>query len=129
MSRWFAIDRSGCTRTVVLLGGFVYKVPCCYNWESFLRGLLANLRERTWSKSGIARTEKMMPPVVWVAPGGWLCIQRRCRPIRHRGLFWVDLAREVALSRVASEFWLDDVKPENFAWLGTQLVKIDLGSN
>lgn len=62
MSATFAIDRKGCTRTVVLIGGLVFKFPSCYSWESFLHGLLANLRERVWWKSSIAVTEDLMPP-------------------------------------------------------------------
>lgn len=123
-----SVDRKGCTRVVVLTENLVFKFPTFFSWESFLHGLLANLRERTWWQSGIAETEPLMPPTVWVSPGGWVCVQRRCRPIRHRGLFFVELAAAIATSKVAAEFWLDDCKPENFGWFEGKLVKIDLGS-
>lgn len=126
---WFGVvDRRGTTRTVWLVGRWAVKFPTLHSWELFLQGLLGNCREARWGGLRELWREPALPPVVFVCPGGWFQIQRRVRPVRHRGLFWVDLAEVVAKSELPEQLWTSDAKPENFGWLGSQLVKIDVGS-
>lgn len=124
---WPVVNRQGCTRVVFLIGEYAIKIPTIYSWEMFLHGLLANCKERWWAKHSRGMNEPMLPPIVWVCPGGWMSIQRRVRPIRHRGLFYIELYHAIAKSKVPDRFWLSDLKPENFGWYQGRLVKIDLG--
>lgn len=120
------IDRKGTTRTVILIGGYALKLPTIGSGlHLFLRGLLANLDEGTWCRRSIP-DEPGLPDVIWVAPLGLLSIQRRLRPVSNRGMFWVNLQELISTSKLHKDFWEYDAKPENFAYRGTQLVKIDV---
>lgn len=121
------IDRKGCTRTVVLTTNYAIKFPTLSSWQGFLRGLLANCKERLWCRCYVIDSARMLPPVLWVCPGGWFSIQHRVKPIQHRGLFYVELWAAIKRSNIPEDFWLSDVKPENFGWYKNRLVKIDIG--
>ena len=65
---------SGISRTVFLVGRYAIKVPCCrYGWPYFLRGLLANLQERTWGRGGSPK----LCPVLWADRFGLFVVMRR----------------------------------------------------
>mgnify|MGYP003621924067 CR=1 FL=1 len=119
------ICNKGTTRMVILLGSYVLKFPrpnC--GIRMFLYGMLANMEEKVWCRKAIPN-EPGLPDVLWVSPLGLLAIQIRLRPVKHRGLFWVDLERLIATSSIDRSFWVSDCKPENFAYREGQLVKID----
>lgn len=71
----FALRR-GLTREVLILGDWVVKLPSFRGWRPFLSGLMANLTER--ARSGL---DPRLCPVRFAAPGGFLSIQRRARPL------------------------------------------------
>lgn len=116
-----AIDRTGCTRIVILVGCYAIKLPNALSgWRLFLLGLLANMQEREFSA---ARWPELCP-VVASTPGGWLVIMRRARPMTDAEFQQFDPA------------WLDrgdyvipaELKPNSFGWLNEQLVAIDYGN-
>ena len=123
---WFSVDRKGTSRIVFLLGQYAIKFPTVSSWTLFLQGLIGNCKERTWGEFGKVAKEPLLPPIVWVCPGGWVSIQRRVRPVRHRGLFYIELYHAMSKSKIHRDFWLYDVKPENFGWYQGKLVKIDI---
>lgn len=117
------IDRKGATRVVFLIGGYAVKVPVFrYGIQAFLTGMLANLNESRWR--GVS---KNMPRTVYCNRFGLVLVAKRCRPVQHRGLFYVALAELIATSDVAAEFWLSDCKPENYGFIGADLIKLDAG--
>ncbi|WPK19887.1 hypothetical protein [Salmonella phage SD-1_S14] len=58
---------------------------------------------------------------------GLITVQKRCKPVQHRGLFWVELCALALNSELSTDFFYSDVKPENFGYLGGKLVKLDYG--
>jgi hypothetical protein len=74
-NRWIAIDRSGLTRTVILVGPLAIKVPTIrYGLPMWCRGLLANESEREWSSvDGVN-------PVLW-SLRNLLNVYRRAEPV------------------------------------------------
>jgi len=70
--------KCGITRRVVLVGRYAIKVPRVrYGWKLFLCGLLANMQEAQFSKSGWPE----LCPVVLAIPGGWLSVMLRAEPL------------------------------------------------
>ncbi len=128
MKPFFKINRNGCTRIVILIGNYAIKIANWTRWELFLHGLLANMNEQRFRCLYKNESEKAMAPVLFVIPGGLLSIQRRVRPVRHRGLFWLSLEEITHKTNLGREFWYNDPKPENFGYIGSQLVKIDIGT-
>lgn len=115
------MDRRGATRLVVLVGPYALKVPVVgHGFKAFLTGVLASLNEKTWSGAS-----KNTPRTVYCNCFGLILIARRCRHIRHRGLFYVALAEVVAKSDIHEDFWYSDCKPENFGYIGPDLIKLD----
>lgn len=71
-------NRYGVTREVFLTKRYAIKVPkFTYGWKQFLNGLLSNMQEREFSKTGWPE----LCPVVLSLPGGWLVVMRRARPL------------------------------------------------
>lgn len=120
------ICNKGMTRTVILTEKYALKFPVFNRGlVIFLYGLLANLEEKDWCRTSVPN-EPGLPDVLWVSPLGLLSVQKRLSPVRHRGLFWVELQHLISTSSLHRDFWLYDAKPENFCYRGTQLVKIDV---
>lgn len=119
------VDRKGTTRIVFVFKHFVIKFPSFSSWKLFLHGLLANIQEGSFTKAMEKQTG--LVPVYYFNSLGFCLISKRARLVKHRGLFWVELTRLVVTSELHEDFWLDDVKPENFGFINNQLVKIDLG--
>lgn len=117
------VDRKGATRLVILAGDYAVKVPVVrFGIRAFLTGMLANLNECRWR--GVS---KNMPRTLYCNRFGLVLVAKRCRPIHHRGLFYVALAELIATSDVAEDFWLSDCKPENYGYIGVDLIKLDAG--
>lgn len=123
--------KGGSTRTVFLIGGYVFKVPTCrYGWEYFLRGLLANMQERQWWRDA-QRLPHVDPnhrlcPVVFSLPGGWLVVMKRAYvPPNYRKKF-----TDMEMKRLEPLFdgLPYDATIQNFGFLGRHLVMIDYGS-
>jgi len=121
---FFGVSDCGSTRRVFLIGRYAIKVAWADSWKNFLRGCVYNLDETTWSPVN----SKNLTRIYWCSCTGLLSIHERVRPVRHYGLFRVDLAEICATSFIDSYFWMLDSKPENFGYRGTTLVKLDYGS-
>jgi len=65
----------GCSREVLLVGGFAIKVPQVrYRWRNFVNGLLHNMNERErwmWTR------DPRLCPVIWGCPLGFVLVMRR----------------------------------------------------
>lgn len=116
------INRTGCTRIVVLVGEWAFKLPNFTDgWKLFLNGLLANMQERQF---GETKWPKLCPILFSIA-GGWLVVMRRVR----------EMTREEFLS-FDSRSWADcgpyiipcEHKANSFGWLNGAVVCIDYGN-
>ena len=128
MKPYFEMKKNGATRLIFLIGGLAIKIPTFHSWELFLYGLLGNIQERRFRAMYHAAQEKSLPPVLFSLPGGFLVVQKRIRPIKHKGFFALALAETIATSTLDKEFWLNDAKIENFGYMNGLLVKIDIGT-
>ncbi|MCP4528477.1 MAG: hypothetical protein GY833_21545 [Aestuariibacter sp.] len=125
MRGWLKLCRNGATRTVLLVGNYAVKVPRLGNPETFYRGLLANLTEKKFGTCGFAE----LATVVYGNVFGLVLVMKRVRPVRHRGLYFLELERMRVESGLADEFILSDAKPENFGYNSqNRLVKCDFGN-
>jgi hypothetical protein len=118
--------KTGITRIVFVLETRVVKIPnFFYSWQSFLRGILANISEgQTWRwNSGKYERGKshLLCPVILTSWGGWILIMRKA----ETAIFYED-GREFDFSKHIAEFPGDD-KPSNYGFLEGRLVKIDYG--
>ena len=117
------VDRKGATRIVFLIGGYAVKLPVIsYGIKPFLVGMLSNLNEAQWNGAS-----RHTPRTIYCNCFGLALVARRCRPVRHRGMFFVALAEVAAKSDISTEFWYSDIKPENFGFIGVDLIKLDAG--
>lgn len=116
------INRTGITRTVLLIGPWVFKVPSLRyagdRWKGFLRGLLANMQERELSTRGFA----ILCPVVASLPGGFLVVMRRAQPLSNDE--W---------SPFYAQQWIDrhglpvENKRDSFGRIDGRIVALDYG--
>lgn len=119
------VNRQGATRIVLLLKHVVIKLPAVTSWKLFLCGLLANIQEHTFGYSG---NFKELTKVHWMSPGGFILIAERIAPVKHDGLFWVDLEALALTSELGAEFIQSDAYPRNFGYRNGRLVKLDYGN-
>jgi hypothetical protein len=59
------------------------KIPRLTSWKSFLTGLLCNIQERQFAKTGWAE----LCPVYFADPWGFIVVMPRCMPL-HRD-YWL----------------------------------------
>lgn len=113
--------RWGTTRTVLLIGRWAIKTPAWSEWRLFLCGLLANLRERIWSRTGDQRLAR----VLWGDPIGLLLIMERAEPLPRN-------MRQKHLDYIFAHGRFDglpqDLQSNNVGFRGRSLVLIDYGS-
>lgn len=77
--------RSGATRSVLLLHRWAIKFPSVtHGYRAFLHGLLANHREREFSRMGWSR----LCPVVGALPLGVVIVMPWCEPVAEYGADW-----------------------------------------
>lgn len=111
----------GVTRTVWLIGPLAFKFPSLVEWRLFLLGLLANMQESKFSKTGWPE----LCPVLWSLPGGWLVVMKRARELTREEFdslnlsSWVDRGDYVIPA---------ELKMDSFGWIGEQLVAVDYGN-
>lgn len=115
-------NRIGITREVILIGRYALKVPkLIYGWRLFLCGLLANMQEAEFGKSGWAQ----LCPVVWSIPGGWLVVQRRADPMTDD--VWTNFDAEAFC--VTDDYILPvEFKQDSFGILDGRIVAVDYGN-
>lgn len=121
-----SINRKGATRIVILTNKYALKIPNIRDgYKFFIMGILCNIQE--WIM-GNGDWCKDINPTIYHNRLGLLNIQPRLRPVRHRGLFWVEYKRMLTLTQF-KDFISSDVKPENFGYTkGMKLLKLDYGS-
>lgn len=74
----------GTHRTVYLIGSWAIKRPVFVEWRLFLYGLLANMQETNFSRTGWPE----LCPVIFGCPGGFFLIMRRAEPLPN-ATFWM----------------------------------------
>jgi len=111
----------GCTRTVWLIGPYAFKFPAGAEWRLFLLGLLANMQERLFSRTGWPE----LCPVIWSIPGGWLVVMKRVRVLTEDEFANLDLEKWVERGDYTVPA---EIKHDSFGWLDGKLVAIDYGN-
>lgn len=71
----------GTTRVVYLMPKYAIKIARINKWNSFLRGLLANMDERLWYKNSPKEWKDKMCPSFKCLFGGLILICKRAEPI------------------------------------------------
>lgn len=111
----------GVTRKVLLIGDWAIKVPNFDEWRLFLLGLLANMQEAAFSRTGWPE----LCPVLFALPGGGLIVMRRATVLTDAEFRQLDMAA-----------WVDcgdytipaEIKSDSFGYIGDRLVAIDYGN-
>ena len=111
----------GTTRIVFLVGDYAIKVPAMTEWRLFLLGLLANMQEALWSKTGWPE----LCPVVWAIPGGFLLVMRRARAMTRDEFNTIDLNKWVQRQGYIVPA---ETKMDSFGYLHGSLVAVDYGN-
>ena len=112
---------SGATRTVLLIGRYAIKVPRCSSWRTFLNGLLANMQERQFARTGWPE----LCPVLASLPGGWLLVMPRAAPMSDAE--WCDFEPE-AFCETESYTLPVEHKQDSFGLLDGRVVAVDYGT-
>ena len=106
----------GVTRTVIIIGNYVFKFPCLhYKWDNFLTGLLCNIQEIKFKNL----SDKLCP-ILFYLPGGFLNVMPKCKMISEDEFYTLDLKDYINLP---IEF-----KQDSFGKLNNKIVAIDYGS-
>lgn len=113
--------KSGATRWVFLVGRLAIKVPRPTEWRLFLHGLLSNMQERQFSRTGWPE----LCPVVASVPGGWLVVMPRCRPLTRREWDRFDFMDFIQRSDGLVPV---EEKADSLGWLDGRIVAMDYGS-
>jgi len=108
----------GATRWVFIGRKRVYKIPSLNTYKNFLYGLLANLQEAGFSRTGWPE----LCPVLFSLPGGFLIVMPRCEPCTPSEDEMVRLINRPHYV-VPAEY-----KPDSFGILDGRMVAIDYGS-
>ena len=111
----------GVTRCVLLVGDYAIKVPAMVEWRLFLLGLLANMQEALWSKTGWPE----LCPVLWAMPGGFLVVMRRARVLTDEEFLALDLEHWVQRTDYLIPV---EIKSDSFGYLDGCLVAVDYGN-
>lgn len=129
------IDRTGCTRIVLLTKRYAIKIPNFIDgYKSLLNGLLANLEEREFSKLNY----KQLCPILFSLPLGLINVMPKVKILSDEE-FTISLLDEFDIFSVEdSEYKLDIVcngyfirvenKANSFGWLNEKLVCVDYGN-
>lgn len=113
--------RWGATRVVFLVGRYAVKLPRPTAWRTFLNGLLANMQEREFSRTGWPE----LCPVIWSVPGGWLLVMPRCQPMSDAE--WCDFEPE-SFTENAEYHIPVEPKQDSFGLLAGRVVAVDYGT-
>lgn len=77
--------KRGTTRFVILIGKYAIKFPRIHHkykghrYKMFLRGILANIDEKFWYKSGFEKNK--LAKVIFTSPFGLFLIMERAEPL------------------------------------------------
>lgn len=111
----------GATRWVLLVCGLALKVPRTTTWRTFLNGLLANMQEREFSRTGWPE----LCPVRFSVPGGWLVVMDRARPLDDAE--WCDFEPELFTEHPDYTIPVEP-KQDSFGVLAGRVVAVDYGT-
>lgn len=117
----------GATRAVLLTKRHAFKVPRLASWRLFLCGLLANMQEREFSRTGW----RELCPVLFSIPGGWLVVMPRAEPLSDYR--WAEIDEWLPQNREGCDYVVPvERKRDSFGWLVEQgvgrIVAVDYGS-
>lgn len=110
----------GTHRTTYLIGRWAIKVPVFVEWRLFLHGLLANMQERNFSKTGWPE----LCPVIFSVPGGWFLVMRKAEALTRDEFFNLDYKAFVEKPDYVVP--VED-KPDSFGKINGQIVAVDYG--
>lgn len=113
--------RYGTHRTVYLVGKYAIKRPVFVEWRLFLLGLLANMQEARFSKTGWPE----LCPVIFSVPGGFLNIMYRAAPLEHEA--FMQMSFNDFVERPEYRVPVED-KRDSFGVLDGRIVAVDYGS-
>ena len=115
------ICRNGVSRTVFLAGKYAIKIPSCREYRMFLHGLLANMQEVVFSKTGWPE----LCPICFYLPLGLMVIMPRCEPMLDKDFQNFDYEKFT----VHDDYTLTYIenKPDSFGILNGKVVAIDYG--
>lgn len=120
MRKFFEV-KSGSTRTALLIGNTVIKVPNPTSWMSFLWGCINNLYEQYIWKD--FNKQDCLCPIIWAGIGGLFNVMPRCDLVPASVQFdareWL---RERKLDHVC------EGHPDCFGMLNNKLVIVDYGT-
>lgn len=119
------LNTRGVTRFVFLTRRHAIKVPRFWHyghfrWEMFLQGLLANMQEHAFSRTGWPE----LCPVRWSIPGGWLLVMPRCEPLVTE----LTTAQYRELTDRPEYHVPAEHKMDSFGWWNGRIVAVDYGS-
>lgn len=117
------IDRKGCTRIVLIFKNFVVKLPSMYCFESFLEGILSNIREYKFKDS--PADFNLAPILFRLTP--LILVMKKCEPVVDIDKYFNDLDKLCKDGGLPTNFYLSDAKPENYGYMKGKLLKIDYG--
>jgi len=76
--------RTGSSRYVITTKNFAFKFPALYSYRAFLKGLLANLQEKEFSR--IQEMKHKLCPVLFSLPAGLLIVMPKARILSENEL-------------------------------------------
>jgi len=123
------LNFQGCTRTVIEFDRYVVKIPKLHGpptskgrFYDFIRGLIANMREKHLSRSAfVSKWYPELPfcPVIFSMWGGFLNIMPKCVPITRSQWDIID---------VSGYDLFCEIKLNSFGWYNDKVVAMDYAS-
>jgi len=114
----------GATRAVLLIGGLAVKIPRPTEWRLFLLGLLANMQERQFARTGWPE----LCPVLFSLPGGWLVVMPRASILTDEEWDRIAYADIYSFANQQEYAIPVELKSDSFGWLNGRLVAVDYGN-
>ena len=121
LRRWKYQKLTGTHRVVHCIGQFAIKRPVLFSWKLFLCGLLANMQEAMFSKTGWPE----LCPVIFTFPGGWFNIMNRALPLTDEQFLNFDYSEWVERNDYTIPV---ENKKCSFGFLNGEIVAVDYGS-
>lgn len=119
------VNTRGVTRFVILTRRYAIKVPRFWHygrfrWEMFLYGLLGNMQEAKFARTGWPE----LCPVYFAVPGGWLLVMPRCEALDEE----LTPEQYAAFTNRPDYVLPVEHKADSFGYLNGHLVAVDYGS-
>lgn len=114
------INLCGITRIVIELKTVVIKIPnFLYQWDHFLKGILANIHEYAIFKN--SEKKDLLCPIIWCSWGGWILVMKKARVLTDEEYLDMDLTPFLEFGLI------NDNKSDAFGYIENKIVKIDYG--